>query len=73
MTPEKPCPAVQIMSEAEATGKTSDAVVDQELVIESVGCNSLPDVPLAVVSLPDVPIPDVPFPAACPDRSFGEE
>jgi hypothetical protein len=53
---------VPTLREAEAAGNTSDVNVDQQLLIESAGGASLPDVPLPAVSLPDVPLPDVPHP-----------
>jgi hypothetical protein len=61
--PQKPRPAVPTQREAEAAGHTSDVDVDQQLLIESAGGDSLPD----------VPHPDVPLPKARPDGSVGEE
>ena len=66
--PQKPCPAVPTQRKAETVGNTSDVDVDQQLLIESVGGDSLPDVPL-----PNVPLPNVPLPEARPDGSVGEE
>ena len=63
VTPRKPRPAVPTQRVAEAAGNTSDVDVDQQLLIESAGGDSLPDVPL----------PDVSLPEACPDGSVGEE
>ena len=63
MTPQKPRPAVPTQREAEAAGNTSDEDVDQQLLIESAGGDSLTNVPL----------PDVPLPEARPDGSVGEE
>jgi hypothetical protein len=57
VTPQKPCPVVPTPREAEAAGTTSDVDLDQQLLIESAGGYSLPDVPL----------PDVPLPEARPD------
>jgi len=78
VTPQKPRPAVPTLRQAEAAGNTSDVDVDQQLLIESAGGDSLPnvplpDVPLRDVPLPDVPLPDVPYPEARPDGSLGEE
>ena len=77
VTPEEPRPAVPTLREAEAAGNTSDVDVDvdvdQQLLIESVGGDSLPDVSLPDVSLPNVPLPDVPLLEARPDGFGGEE
>jgi len=79
---------VPTLGEAEAASNTSDVDVNQELLIESAGGNSLsdgplrnvplpdvplPDVPLPDVLLPDVPLPDVPLPEERPVGSVGEE
>jgi hypothetical protein len=63
VTPQKPRPAVPTQREAEAAANTSDVDVDQQLLTESEGGDSLPDVPL----------PDVPHPEAGPDGSVGDE
>jgi hypothetical protein len=67
VTSQKPCPVVRTLREAEAAGNTSDVDadvdVDQQLLIESAGGDSLPNVPLANVTLPE----------ACPDGSVGEQ
>jgi hypothetical protein len=63
VTPQKPHPAVPTQQEAEAAGNTSDVDVDQQLLIESAGGDSLHDVPL----------PGVPIPEARPDGSVHEE
>jgi len=55
--------AVPTLREAEAAGNTLDVDVDEQLLIESVGGDSLPS-----VSLPDVPLPEAP-----PDGSVGEK
>jgi hypothetical protein len=78
VTLQNPRPAVPTQREAEAAGNTSDVDVDQQLLIESAGGDSLPDfplpnVPLPDVPLPDVPLPDVPLPEARPAGSVGEE
>jgi hypothetical protein len=82
VTPQKARPAVPTLREAEAAGHSSevnvDVNVDQELLIESAGGDSLPDVPPPDVSLLDipltnVPLPNVPLPEAHPDGSEGEE
>jgi hypothetical protein len=88
VTLQKCHPAAPTRREAEATGNTSDVDVEQQLLGESAGGDSLPDVPLpdvprpdvprpdvplADVSLPDVPVPDVPLPEARPNGSLGEE
>jgi hypothetical protein len=54
VTPQKPRPAVPTQREAEAAGNTSDVDVDQQLLIESAGGDSLPDVPLSDVPLPEL-------------------
>jgi len=54
--------------EAETAGNRSDVDVDQQLLGESAGGDSLPNVPP-----PDDPLPDVPLPAARPDGLVGEE
>ena len=46
MTPQKSRQAVPSLRQAEAAGNTSDMDVDQQLVGESAGGDSLPDVPL---------------------------
>jgi hypothetical protein len=81
--PQKPRPAAPTLREAEAAGNTSDVDVEQQLLGELAGGNSLPIVPLSDVPLPDVPlldipladvpIPKVPLPEARPDGSVGEE
>ena len=81
--PQKHCPVVPTQREAEAARNTLDVDVDQNLLIESAGGNSLPDIPLPDVLFPDVPLPDVPLPdvpvpavplpEACPEGSVGEE
>jgi len=58
VTPQQPRPAAPTLREAEAAGSTSDVDVDQQLLGQSAGGNSLPDVPL---------------PQARPDGSIGEE
>jgi hypothetical protein len=83
VTPQKPRPAAPTLREAEAARNTSDVDVEQQLLGESAGGDSLldvplpdvppPDVPLPDVPLPDVPLPDVPLPEARPDGSVGEE
>jgi hypothetical protein len=71
------------LQEAEAARNTLDVDVNQQLLIESAGGDSLSDVPLPDVplldvplpdvSLPDVPLPDVPLPEVRLDGSVGEE
>jgi len=83
LTPQKPRPVAPTLQEAEAAGNTSDVNVEQQLLGESAGGDSLPDGPLPDVPLPDVPLPDVPLPdvplldgplhEACPDGPVGEE
>jgi hypothetical protein len=63
VTREKPRPAVPTQREAEAAGNTLDVDVDQQLLIESAGGDSLPD----------VPFPNIPLSEAHPDGSVGEE
>jgi len=83
VTPQKPRPAVPTQRGAEAAGNTSDVDVDQQLLIESGGGDSFPDILLPDISLPDVslpdvplhdvPLPDVPLPEAYLDSSVGGE
>jgi len=78
VNPQQPRPAAQILREAEAARNTSDVEVDQQLLSESAGGHSLPNVPLPnvplpIVPLPNVPLPNVTLPEACPDVSVGEE
>jgi hypothetical protein len=61
VTPQKPRPAAPTLREAEAAGNTSHVDVEQQLLGQSAGGNSLPDVPLPDVPLLDVPLPDVPL------------
>jgi hypothetical protein len=72
ITPRKPRPAMPTLRAAEAAGNISDVDVQQQILRESVGGYSLPDVGLPDVCLPDVfppdvhlpdvPLPDVPLP-----------
>jgi len=59
--PQKPRPVVLTLREAEAAGNTLDVDVQQQLLGESAGGDSFPDVPLPDVPLLDVPLPDVPL------------
>jgi hypothetical protein len=63
VTPQKPRPAVPIPREDETARNPSDVDVDQQLLIESAGGDSPPDVHL----------PDVPLPESCPDGLVGTE
>ena len=63
VTPQKRHPAVPTLREAEAAGNTSDVDVNQQPLIELAGGDSLSDVPL----------PDVPLPEARPDASVRKE
>jgi hypothetical protein len=84
----KPRPAAPTLREAETARKISNVDVEQYLLGESAGGDSLPnvchlDVPLSDlhppdvhrpdIPLPAVPIPDVPLPEARPDGSVGKE
>ena len=73
MTLQKPRPVVSTLREAEAAGNTPDVDVNQQLLIELVGGDSLSHVPLPNVPPPDVPFPDVLLPEAHPDGSVGDE
>jgi hypothetical protein len=66
--PHTPRLEVPSLRDAEAAGNTSDVDMDQHLLSESAGGDSLHDDPL-----PDVPQPDVPHPEACPEASVGKE
>ena len=63
MIPQKPGLAVPTLREAEPARHTSDVDVDQQLLSESTGGDSLPDVPL----------PDATIPETCPVASIGME
>jgi len=86
--PQKPCPAAPTLGEAEAAGNTSDVNVEQHLVGDPAGGDSLPEdpvpddhlpnhplpvLPLPDVLLPDVPLPDVSLREAPPDCFAGLE
>ena len=58
--------------EAKAAENTSDVDVDQQLLSESAGGDSLPNFPLPNIPLPNVPHPNVPLPEACPHGMVGE-
>jgi len=78
LTPQKPRPAAPALQDAEADGNSSDVDVEQQLLSESAGGDSLPDVPHPDIALPDIPLPDVPLPnvllpEARQDVSVGEE
>jgi len=78
VTPQTLLLAVLTLRNAVVAGNTSDVDVDQQLLIESAGGDSLPNVPLPNVHLPavpehDVPLPDVPLREARPDGSVGKE
>jgi hypothetical protein len=59
VTPQKPRTAAPTLPDAEAPGNTADIDLEQQLLGESAGSNSLPDDPLPGVPLADVPLPDV--------------
>jgi len=63
VTPQKPCPTVPMLWEVEAARNTSDVDVEQQLLSELTGGDSLPDVPLR----------DIPLPEVNPDGSIGEK
>jgi hypothetical protein len=73
LTPQKPRPALPTLREAEAAGNISNVNLEQQLLVESAGGDSLPDLHLTVDSLQDVPVPDVPLPEVRPDGSAGEQ
>ena len=84
MTAQKPLPVAPTLTEAEAARNTSDIDVEQQLLSESAGVDSLPHVPLLDVPLPNVPLSDVPLLTVplrdvplpnvpLPDVHFGEE
>jgi len=68
VTPQKPHPVRPTQRGAEAARNTSVVDMDQQLLSESTGGSSLPDVPLPNVALPEVPLPQV-----RPDGSVGQE
>jgi len=71
VTLQKPRKGAPTLREAEAASNTTDVDVEQQLLVESAGGDSLsdvllsyvplPDVLLLDVTLPDVPVPDVPL------------
>jgi hypothetical protein len=63
VTPQKPRPAVPALREAEAAIDPSNVDMDQQMLSESAGDDSLPDVPLG----------DAPLPEARQDGSSGNE
>jgi len=65
---QKPRLAVPTLLIVEAARDTSDVDVDLQLLGESAGGDSLPDIPA-----PDVPLPVVPLTAVRPDDSVGEK
>jgi hypothetical protein len=86
--PQKPRPAAPTRQEAEAARNTSDFDVEQQILSQSAGGDSLPNVPLPGGPLPDVPLlhvalpnvalpsvalPNVTLPEASLDGSVGEE
>jgi hypothetical protein len=73
VTPQKPRPAVPTLQEAEDAGNTSDVDVDQQLLIESAGGDSLPSVSLPDVFLPNFPLRDVPLLETRLNGSIGED
>jgi len=73
VTPQKPPPAVPSPRGAEAARITSEVDVDQQLLGDVAGGESLPDIPLPDVPLSDVPLPYAPLPEARLDGPVGEE
>jgi hypothetical protein len=61
LTSEKPRTVASTLREADTAGNTSDHYVEQQLLDESVGGESLPDCPVPDVPVPDVRLPDVPL------------
>ena len=59
--------------EEEEEEEEEDVDVDQQLLGESAGGDSIPNTPLPDIPLPNVPLPNVPRPEACPVGSVGEE
>jgi len=59
---------VPTLQEAEAAGNTSNVDINQQLLGESAGGDSLRN-----DTLPDVPLHDVPLPVERPDGSVGEK
>jgi len=73
VTEQKPRPAVPIFQEAEADRHSSCVDVNQQLVGESAGGDSLPDIPLPDVPFDDVPLPDEPLLMTHPAGLVGEK
>jgi len=63
VTSHTPRQAVPTLWEGEPAGNTSDVDADLQLLGESAGGDSLPDISL----------PNAPFPSACPDRLVGDD
>jgi len=68
VTLQKPPPAVWTLRETEAAINSWDVAMDQQLLGESAGGDTLPDIPHHDVSLIDASLP-----VACQDGSVGEE
>jgi hypothetical protein len=64
----KPHPVLPSLREAEISGDSAEADVEQHKLGELRYGSSLTDVPLA-----SVPLPDGPLSVPCPDGSVGEE
>ena len=64
---------VPTLGEDEAARNTLDVDVEQQLLGESAGSDSVPDVLLPDVPLLDVPLPNVPLTEVHADVSVGEE
>jgi hypothetical protein len=74
VTPQKPRPVAPTLREAKAVGNTPDVDVEQQLLSETPGGDSLPDGPLPDIPLPDVRLPDVPLPdVPLPDEPLPDD
>jgi hypothetical protein len=63
---------VSTLQAAETAVSTKPVDVDQQLLIEMAGGDSLADAPLPEGPLPDVPLPDGCIPESCLDCVLGE-
>jgi hypothetical protein len=59
---QKPDPASQTLTEAEAAGNTIDVIEEQWLLSESAGGDSVPEIALPDIPLPDSLLSDIPLP-----------
>jgi hypothetical protein len=73
MTLQQPRQELPMLRAADAAGNTSNVDVEQHLLRQSAGRDSLPAVPFQDVPLLDIPLPDVALPEKFPATSAGDE